>query len=76
MLVAGVIVYEVFMRIKSFSVRLLLVLRGHSGFSPSPQRPMTSEFEGFSIPEFIHCIYFPILILQKETVFSLLNVQC
>jgi len=24
---------------------------------------MTSDFEGFSIPDFIHYIYFPILIL-------------
>jgi len=37
---------------------------------------MTSDFEGLSIPDFIHYIYFPILILEKEPVFSLLNVQC
>jgi len=37
---------------------------------------MTSNFEGFSIPDFIHYSYFPILILEKEPVFSLLNVQC
>ena len=30
---------------------------------------MTSYFEGFSIPDFIHYIYFPILILEKEPVF-------
>ena len=30
---------------------------------------MTSDFEGFSIPDFIHYIYFPILILEKEPVF-------
>ena len=30
-----------------FSVRLLSVLRGHSVFSSPPQRPMSSEFEGF-----------------------------
>ena len=59
-----------------FSVRLLLVLRGHSVFSSPPQRPMTINFEGFSIPDFIHYIYFPILILEKELIFSLLNVQC
>ena len=41
-----------------FSVRLLSVLRGHSGFSSPPQRPMTSDFEGFSIPALIHYIYF------------------
>ena len=34
-------------------------------FSAPPQRPMTSDFEGFSIPDFIHYIYFPILILEK-----------
>ena len=44
----------------------LSVLRGHSGFSSRPQRPMTSDFEGFSIPDFIHYIFFPILILEKE----------
>ena len=52
-----------------FSVRLLSVLRGHSVFSSPPQRPMTSDFEGFSIPDFIHYRYFPILILEKEPVF-------
>ena len=55
-----------------FSNRLLLVLRGHSFFSSPPQRPMTSDFEGFFIPDFIHYIYFPILILKKEPVFSFL----
>ena len=30
-----------------FSVRLLSVLHGHLVFSPLPQRPMTSDFEGF-----------------------------
>ena len=59
-----------------FSIRLLSVLLGHSFFSSPPQQPMTSDFEGFSIPDFIHYIYFPILILEKEPVFSLLNVQC
>ena len=33
-----------------FSVRLLLVLRGHSVFSSPPQRPMSSHFEGFFYP--------------------------
>ena len=37
-------------------------------FSSPPQLPMTSNFEGFSIPDFIHYIYFPILILEKEPV--------
>ena len=44
-----------------FSVRLLLVLRGHSLFSSPPQWPMTSDFERFSIPDFIHYIYFSYL---------------
>ena len=52
------------------------VLRGHSVFSSTPQRPMTSDFEGFSIPEFIHYIYLPILILEKEPVFPFFNFQC
>ena len=56
--------------------RLLSVLRGHSVFSSPPQRPITSDFKGFSIPDFIHYIYVPLLILEKEPVFSLLNVQC
>ena len=30
-----------------FSVRLLSVLRDHSFFSSPPQRPITSDFEGF-----------------------------
>ena len=59
-----------------FSVRLLSVLRGHLFFSSPSQRPMTSDFEGFSIPDFIHYIYLTILILEKEPVFSLLSVQC
>ena len=45
------------------------VLCGHSGFSSPPQQPMISDFEGFSIPNFIHYISFPILILEKEPVF-------
>ena len=44
---------------KLFSVRLLSVLHGHSFFSSPPQRPMTSDFKGFPIPDFIHYIYFP-----------------
>ena len=51
-----------------FSIRLLSVLRGHSVFSSPPQRPMTSDIEGFSIPDCIHYIYFPILILEKEPI--------
>jgi len=59
-----------------FSVRLLSVLRGYSVSFFPPQRPMISDFEGFSIPDFINYIYFPILIIEKEPVFSFLNNQC
>ena len=41
-----------------------------SFFSSPPQRPMTFDFEGFSIPDFIHYIYFSIFILEKEPVFT------
>ena len=41
-------------------------------FSPSPQRTITSDLERFSIPDFIRYIYFPILILEKESVFPFL----
>ena len=37
-------------RMLFFGVRLLSVLRGHSVFSSPPQRPMTSDFEGFFYP--------------------------
>ena len=33
---------------------------------------LTSDFEGFSIPDFIHYIYFPLLMLEKEPVFHFL----
>ena len=36
---------------------------------------MTYDFEGFSIPDFIHYIYFPILILEKEPVFPFLMLS-
>ena len=52
----------------------ILNLRGRHMFIPATtaQRPMTSDFKGFSIPDFIHYIYFPILILEKEPVFPFL----
>ena len=43
-------------------------------FSSPPQRPMTSDFEGFSIPDFIHYIYFPILILWERA--SIFPFEC
>ena len=51
-----------------FSVRLLSVLRGHSLFSSPPQRPTTSDFEGF-LSQILPITFFPILILQKEPAF-------
>ena len=58
-----------------FSVLLLSVLRGHSVFSSPPQRPMTSDFEGFSIPDLIHYIYFPILILEPVFPFLMFSAK-
>ena len=53
---------------------LALVLHGNL-FSSPPQRPMTSDFEGFSIPDFIHYIYFPILILELAMISICLIIQ-
>ena len=52
-----------------FSVRLLSVIRGHSVFFFILA---TTVNEGFSIPDFIHYIYFPILTLWQEPVFPCL----
>ena len=46
-----------------FSVRILSDLRDHSGFSSPPQRPKTSDFEGFlsqilSITVFVLALFF------------------
>ena len=57
-----------------FSVQLLSVLHGHLFFSSPSQRPMTSAFKGFSIPDLIHYIYFPILILEKRA--SIFPFEC
>ena len=48
---------------------LIGVLHGHSVFSSPPQPPMTSNFQRFSIPDFIHYIN---LILEKEPLFPVL----
>ena len=53
-----------------FSVRLLSVLCGHSVFSSPPQRPNDLRLRRIlSIPDFIHYIFFPIIILEKEPIF-------
>jgi len=36
---------------------------------------MTSDFEGFSIPDLISHIYFPILILEKEPPFLVFSAK-
>ena len=79
-------IYKHFFLFLIFNLFILFIFFGGGGsldlafvlISPSPpQRPITSDFEGFSIPESVHYIYFPILILEeKEPVFSLSNVQC
>ena len=70
------ILYERNMKIEFFILffkRLTFVGSAWSFFfSSPPQRPMSSDFEGFSIPDFIHYIYFPILILDDEPVFPFL----
>ena len=46
-------------RVAHYRLSLLLqILHGHSFFSSPPQQPMTSDYEGFSIPDCIHCIIF------------------
>ena len=57
-----------------FSVRLLSVLCGLSVFSSQPQRPMTSDFEGFSVPDFIHYIYFTIIYFWERA--SIFPFEC
>ena len=47
-----------FKNIFFLAFNFLSVLRGHSVFSSLPQQPMSSDFKGFSIPDFIHYIYF------------------
>jgi len=51
---------------------IFTVLRRYSGFSSPPQRPMTSDFERFSIP--LHLFsYFNSW--ERASIF-LFNVQC
>ena len=40
-------------------------------FSSPLQRPMTSDLEGFSIPDVIHYIYFPILFFWERASISI-----
>ena len=46
------------------SVRLLSILRGHSVFSSPPQRPMTSDCEGFFYPRF-----YPLHLWERASMF-------
>jgi len=55
-----------------FSVRLLSVLRDHSVCSSAPQRPTTSDFEGF-LSQILSITFFVLsFIFQKEPVFPFL----
>ena len=63
-----------FVYILFFNVRLLSVLHGHSFFSSPPQRPMTSDFEDFSIPDFIHYIYLSYLNSRERA--SIFPFEC
>ena len=54
------------------SVRLLSVLRGRSVFSSPPQRPMTSDFEGFLYPRFYPLHLFSYLNSWERASISLL----
>ena len=64
------VLYHIFF-FSFFNVRLLSVLCDHSFFHPrhNGQWPPTSRI---SIPDFIHYIFCPIFILQKEPVFPFL----
>ena len=58
-----------------FSVRLLSVLRDHSFFSSPPQRPMTSDFEGF-LYQILSITLFSYLNSWERASISLFNVEC
>ena len=58
----------------SFSVRPLSVLRGHSFFSSQPQRPMTSDFEGF-LYQILSITLFSDLNSWERASISLSNVE-
>ena len=70
-----VVVFVVFLCV--FSVRLLSVLRGHYVFFIPATTANDLRLRRIFYPRFypLH-LFFPILILEKEPVFSLLNVQC
>ena len=57
------------------SVRLLSVLCGHSVFSSPPQRPMTSDFEGF-LYQILSITIFSYLNSWERASISLFNVEC
>ena len=63
------------LNLKKISVRLLSVLRGHSFFSSPPQRPMTSDFEGF-LYQILSITLFSYLNSWERASIFLFNVQC
>jgi len=58
-----------------FNVGLLSVISGHSFFSFPPQRPMTSDFEGF-LYQILSITLFSYLISRERASISLFNVEC
>ena len=55
------------------SVRLLLVLRGHSFFPSPPQWPMTSDFKGF-LSQIVSITFLSSLYSSERASISLFNV--
>ena len=68
-------IFFIFIFIIILSVRLSSVLRGHSFFSSLPQRPMTSDFEGF-LNQILSITLFSYLNSWERARISLFNVEC
>ena len=58
-----------------FNVRLLSVLRDQSFFSSPPQRPMTSDSEGFP-SQMLSITFLSYLYSSERASISLFNVEC
>ena len=52
-----------------FSVRLVSVLHGHSVFSSPPQRPMTSDFEGFLYQILSITLFSNVIFWERASIF-------
>ena len=73
--VVGFLYISFFLFFFSFYFCLLSFLRGHSVFPSLPQRPMTSDFEGFSIPDIIHYIFFYLNSSERAGIFPFLMLS-